>query len=192
MVAQINALVGNATLDPYCKRTENRASGNVCTGTHVYCKKGNMNVHQCMKGQTCSTYMSILALYSVFKRKEILPGLLAHANNSRTQKAEVGDCGLETSLGYRTRAYLKKRRRNSDSWCDMGEPWRHTKPVPRKQMSYEFTTECLALWASQKHKAEIRCGCSVSVVSALGRWKLGDPGIQGQPGLCKILFKINK
>lgn len=109
MVAQINALVGNATLDPNCKRTENRASGNVCTCTHVYCKKGNMSVHQRMKGQTCSTYMSILALYSVFKRKEILPGLLAHANNSRTQKAEVGDCGLETSLGYRTRAYLKKK-----------------------------------------------------------------------------------
>lgn len=53
--------------------------------------------------------MSILALYSVFKRREILPGLLAHANNSRTQKAEVGDCGLEISLGYRTRACLKKK-----------------------------------------------------------------------------------
>lgn len=26
----------------------------------------------------------------------------------------------------------------------------------------------------------------------LGGGKLGDPGIQGQPGLCEILFKINK
>lgn len=150
--------------------------------THVYYKKGNLSVHQHMKGQTtCSAYMSILALYSVFKRKEILSGLLAHANNSRTQKSDVGDCGLETSLGYRTRAYLgkKKEKRNSDSWCDMSESWRHTKPVPRKQMPYDFTMECLALWASQKQKADTRCGYSVSVVSALGRWKLDGPGIQG-------------
>lgn len=109
MVAQINALLGNATLDPYCKRRANRVSENVCTCTHVDCKKGNLSIHPRMKGQTtCSTYVSMLALYSVFKKKEILPGLLVHANNSRTQKAEVGDCGLETSLGYRTRACLKK------------------------------------------------------------------------------------
>lgn len=95
------------------------------------------------------------------------PGIVVHANNSSTQKAEVRDCDLVTSLGYRTRACLKERG-NSDSWCDISQ--------------FLENKYCIILPQSVQHsesqKAETRHGCCVPVISALGRWKQDDPGIQ--------------